>query len=157
QSWIDPAKLRKNLDRVYLYRNLFDADGRLLPKPYKNPHSIEMTQNYAAARMELAYDDRRRGDLASGVRELLRVNRMYPNFPPAQGLLGLFYLEEGDTARCLAYFREEGRGSVTADFFYYDGYCLGRMGRIDDAVVKLLMAARMDPGDLQALETAKEL
>src|SRR5262249_30200538 len=64
QSWIDAAKVRANLDGAYVYRNLFDSDGRLLRRPYKNPHSILMTQNYAAARMELAYDDRRRGNLA---------------------------------------------------------------------------------------------
>jgi len=157
QSWVDRTKLRDNLDRAYVYRHLFAADGRLLPHPYKNPHSILMTQNYAAARMELAYDDRRRGDLAGGGAELERVERMYPGFPPAQGLLGLFYLEMGDTARCLAYFRRGERGPATADFFYYDGYCLGRMGRIDEAVEKLSIADRMDPGDLQALETAHDL
>jgi tetratricopeptide (TPR) repeat protein len=116
-----------------------------------------MTQNYAAARMELAYDDRRRGDLTGGVEELRKVERMYPGFPPAQGLLGLFYLEQGDTAQCLAYFRAGEPGRATADFFYYDGYCLGRMGRIDEAVEKLLIADRMDPGDPQALETALDL
>jgi hypothetical protein len=157
QSWVDAAKLRANLDSVYVYRNLFDTDGRLLAHPYKNPHSILMTQNYAAARLELAYDDRRRGNLADGVRELQLVDRMYPGFPAAQGLLGLFYLEEGDTARSRAYFQEGERGPVSADFFYYDGYCLGRMGRIDEAVEKLLIAARMDPGDVQALETARDL
>ena len=157
QSWVDGAKLRDHLDRAYVYRNLFSQDGSLLARPYKNPHSILMTQNYAAARMELAYDDRRRGDLAGGARELERVDRMYPGFPPAQGLLGLFYLEEGDTARCLDYFREGERGPATADFFYYDGYCLGRMGRIDEAVEKLAIADRLDPGDPQALETAREL
>jgi hypothetical protein len=160
-SWVDAAKVRTNLDHVYLYRNLFDADGRLLAHPYKDPHSIRMTQNYAGARLELAYDDRRRGDLARGVQDLLVLDRMYPDFPAAQGLLGLFYLEEGDTAGCLAYFREREQarepGRVSADFFYYDGYCLGRMGRIDEAVDKLSLAARMDPGDLVALEAARDL
>ncbi len=157
QSWIDAARTRENLDRVYLYRGLFDAAGRLLARPYKDPHSLRMTQNYAAARMELAWDDRRRGKLAQGVEELRRVDRIYPAFPPAQGLLGLFYLEEGDTAASRAYFRERERGPVTADLFYYDGYCLGRMGRIDEGVEKLLVAARMDQGDVQALETARDL
>jgi Protein O-mannosyl-transferase TMEM260-like len=156
-SWIDAARTRDNLDRVFLYRGLFDADGRLLARPYKDPHSLAMTQNYAAARMELAWDDRRRGDLARGIDDLQRVDRMYPDFPPAQGLLGLFYFEAGDTAASRAYFRERERGPVTADLFYYDGYCLGRMGRIDEAVGKLAIAARMDPGDVQALETARDL
>ncbi|HKA24767.1 MAG TPA: DUF2723 domain-containing protein [Candidatus Eisenbacteria bacterium] len=156
-SWIDPAKVRANLDHVYLYRNLFGPDRSLLAKPYKNPHSIEMTQNYAAARMELAYDERRLGHLPSAIDDLLAVDRMYPDFPPAQGLLGLFYLEEGDTARCLAYFREREQGRATADLFYYDGYCLGRLGRIDEAVAKLSIADRMDPGDLGALQTAHDL
>src|SRR5262249_45620232 len=86
-----------------------------------------------------------------------RVDRMYPGFPAAQGLLGLFYLEEGDTARSRAYFQEGERGPVMADFFYYDGYCLGRMGRIDEAVGKLAIADRREPGDPQALETARDL
>jgi hypothetical protein len=157
RNWIDARQVRENLDRTYVYRNLFDHEGNLLAHPYKNPHSILMTQNYAAARLELAYDDRRRGELGAGIRELQRVDRMYPGFPAAQGLLGLFYLEEGDTARSRAFFQEGERGPVTADFFYYDGYCLGRMGRIDEAVAKLSIADRMDPGDLQALETARDL
>jgi Flp pilus assembly protein TadD len=72
---------------------------------------------------------------------------MAPGFPPADGLLGLYALDAGDTARCLAYFQERERRRPSSDLFYYYGICLGALGRTDEAVAKLLEAARLDPDD----------
>src|SRR2546426_7251090 len=113
-----------------------------------------MAQNYPAARLELAYAYRERGRFADGVEQLERIERMAPGFPPAQGLLGLYFLEAGDTSRSLAYFREGERRRPSSDLFYYYGTCLGAMGRTDEAVAKLLEAERLSPEDAEPYAAA---
>jgi hypothetical protein len=145
RTWVNEAVVRRRLDREYSYRSLYDESGRLLAHPYKDENALRMAQNYPAARLELAYALRRQGRIAEGIAELERVDRMAPDFPPADGLLGLYYLDAGDSVRCLAYFRDRERRRPSAELFYYYGMCLEAMGRKEEAErVRRRMGTRIE-------------
>src|SRR5262249_50552739 len=59
RNWMDAEKIRHNLYDVFLYRNLFDKDGNYVTHPYKDENARRLSQNYAAAHQQLAYDYRR--------------------------------------------------------------------------------------------------
>jgi tetratricopeptide (TPR) repeat protein len=92
--------------------------------------------------------------MGPAIAELQRVMRMFPDFPQVEAILGVFYMDAGDTARAFEYFREKERTHPTSDLYYYEGITLGTMGRIDEAVAKLLKAGEIDPDETQAYKAA---
>jgi tetratricopeptide (TPR) repeat protein len=154
RSWMDSARVRQNIYETFRYRNLFDADGNFLARPYKDDNSRRLTQNYASAHMQLAYAYRREGRHPQAVAEVERVLRMFPEFPQVEGVLGVFYLDAGDTARALAYFRDRERTRPTSDLLYYYGVTLNYAGQVDSAVAKFLRAGELDPQEVQAYKAA---
>jgi tetratricopeptide (TPR) repeat protein len=154
RNFMDTSLVRRNCYTVFRYRNLFDADGNFLARPYKDDNSRRLTQNYASAHMQLAYAYRRAGQHAAAVAEVERVARMFPEFPQVEGVLGVFYFDAGDTARALAYFRERERLRPTSDVLYYYGVTLNFLGQTDSAVAKFLRAGDLDPTEVQAYKAA---
>ena len=154
RTWMDTSLVRRNLYQTFRYRNLFDAQGNFVEKPYKDDNSRRLTQNYASAHMQLAYAYRRAGRLRDAVGEVERVGRMFPDFPQVEGVLGYFYYDAGDTAKALDYFRERERRRPTSDLLYYHGLMLSDLGQTDSAVVKLLHAGELDPTEVQAYKVA---
>src|SRR5262249_2294349 len=50
---IDTLRTRENLYQVFQYQGLFDHQGNYLPVPYKDENAYRLTQNYAAAHLQL--------------------------------------------------------------------------------------------------------
>src|SRR5262249_33925806 len=92
RGWIGPTRMRRNLYEVFKYRGLYDESGNLLSHPFKDDNARRLTQNYMAAHMQLAFEERRAGQYALAMDELRRASRMAPNFSQAIGLLGMFQL-----------------------------------------------------------------
>jgi len=157
RTWVDRPTLLRRLDHEYRYRGLYDEQGNWLPRPYKDENATRMARNYPAARLELAYALHRAGRVAEGIAQLERIERMDPGFTGADGLLGLYYLDAGDSSRSLAYFRERERREPSADLFYYYGICLGALGRTDEAVAKLERAGELDPADAEPWQAAARI
>jgi len=157
RNWMDTEKIKHALYDVCLYRNQFEKDGTYILKPYKDENARRLSQNYAAAHQMLAYEYRRQKRFDDAVSELQFVERMYPEGSPVEGVIGLFYLDAGDTARALAYYEERVRTHPSSDIYYYYGVCLGFLGRVDDAVKQLLKAGEVDPTEVQAYKAAYAL
>jgi tetratricopeptide (TPR) repeat protein len=157
RNWMDTEKIRHNIYDVFLYRNLFDKDGNYIVHPYKDDNARRLSQNYAAAHQQLAYEYRRERKFERAIDELARVNRMFPDFSPVEGVMGLFIIDSGDTNRALAYFAERARKHPNSDVYYYWGVALGYLGHVDDAVQKFLKAGALDPGETQAYKAAYAL
>jgi tetratricopeptide (TPR) repeat protein len=157
RTWVNEPAVRRRLDHDYVYRGLYDERGSWRESPYKDENATRMARNYPAARLELAYALHRQGRIAEGIDQLERIERMDPGFTGADGLLGLYYMDAGDTARSLAYFQDRERREPSSDLFYYYGVCLGALGRTDEAVAKLERAGTLDPADSEPWRTAAGL
>jgi tetratricopeptide (TPR) repeat protein len=154
KNWLDIGRTDENLYRKFQYRSLFDDNGNWLAVPYKDENTRRMSQNYGAAHLQLAYEYRRRGEYDKAIAELQRILRMFPDYPVA-GLLGLFYLDSGDSTRAIAHFREQmQRRPNDTDLIYYYGVALGFLGQTDSAVAMLLRAGESDPNEVQAYKAA---
>ena len=157
RNYMDAEKIRHNLYEVFLYRNLFDKDGNYVVHPYKDENARRLSQNYAAAHQQLAYEYRRQKKYDQAIAELGYVNRMFPDFSPVEGVMGLFIMDSGDTAKALAYFADRAQKHPNSDVYYYWGVALGFLGHTDDAVQKLLKAGDLDPEEVQAYKAAYAL
>jgi Tfp pilus assembly protein PilF len=157
RNWMDAEKIRHNLYDVFLYRNLFDKEGNYVTHPYKDDNARRLSQNYAAAHQQLAYEYRRQKKYDQAIAELAYVNRMFPDFSPVEGVMGLFIMDSGDTAKALAYFADRAKKHPNSDVYYYWGVALGFLGHTDDAVQKLLKAGELDPDEVQAYKAAYAL
>jgi tetratricopeptide (TPR) repeat protein len=148
---IDTTLVRKNLYEVFRYDNLYTPDGTYIPVPYKDVNAYRLTQNYAAAHLQLGFRYRLDGRRDEAIRELERVLRMYETFPAARPALGMFYLENGDTARALEFFEESRKVAPgDKDLAYYHAVTLGLSGRVDDALARFREAIALDPDDAQS-------
>jgi tetratricopeptide (TPR) repeat protein len=148
-NYMDVPMVKKRLYEDFVYESLFDEDGNFLEKPYKNENARRLSQNYAAAHIQLAYHYRRLGDYQSARAEFERVLRMFPDFGAVRAQLGAFLLESGDTTAAMEYFAIQSVEHPNADLLYYYGMALGITGQTDSAVVKLEAAVRLDPSDPQ--------
>lgn len=148
---LDTTAIRRNLYEVFRYSNLYTEDGTYIEKPYKDENAYRLTQNYAAAHMQLGFRYRLDGRRTEAVAELERILRMYPTFPAVRPALGMFFLENGDTARALAFF-EESRPITPRDkdLAYYHAVALGLAGRIDESLARFREAIELDPDDGQS-------
>ncbi|MEP7027543.1 MAG: DUF2723 domain-containing protein [Candidatus Eisenbacteria bacterium] len=148
---IDTTAIRNNLYNVFRYRGLFAPDGTYLDKPYKDENAYRLSQNYAAAHMQLGFRYRLDGRRREAVAELERILRMYPTFPAVRPALGMFYLEVGDTAKGLAFFDESQKLTPNdPDLAYYHGVALGLVGQDDRALKRLNDAIDLSPDDGQS-------
>jgi len=148
---IDTTATRKNLYQVFRYHGLFDKDGNYLDKPYKDDNAYRLTQNYAAAHLQLAFRYRLDGRRPEAIHELERILRMYPGFPATRAALGMFYLENGDTAKGLAFFAASQKVAPNdPDLAYYHGIALGLTNHVDESAKRLNDAINLTPDDGQA-------
>ncbi len=155
---LDTLLTRKNMYEVFRYDGLYTKDGTYLDVPYKDENAYRLTQNYAAAHMQLAFRYRQDGRRAEAIAELERILRMYPKFPTARPALGMFLLEHGDTAKALVFFEQSK--AITPndkDLAYYHAVTLGLVGRIDESVTRFDDAIGLDPDDGQTYFAAYSL
>ncbi len=147
---IDTTRTSHSLYSVFRYRGLFSPNGTYLPTPYKDENAYRLTQNYAAAHMQLGFRYRLDGRRKEAVAELERIIRMYPTFPAVRPALGMFYLEVGDTAKGLAFFDQSLKVTPNdPDLAYYHGITLGIVGQTDRALKRLNDAIELAPDDGQ--------
>jgi tetratricopeptide (TPR) repeat protein len=65
--------------------------------------------------------------------------------------LGMFHLENGDTARALAFFEESAKVTPNdRDLAYYHAVALGLAGQVDKSLARFRDAIRLDPDDGQS-------
>ncbi len=157
-SRMDTTLTRRNLYEVFRYDGLFAADGTYLDKPYKDENAYRLTQNYAAAHLQLGFRYRQDGRRAEAIAEMERILRMYPAFPAVRPALGMFLLENADTAGALAFFEQsKSIAPNDKDLAYYHAVTLGLTGRMDESAKRFADAIRLDPDDGQSYYAAYSL
>jgi Tfp pilus assembly protein PilF len=142
----DAEATRHALYDVFKYRGLFNLDGSWDTKVYKDENASTLSRNYAAAHLELAYYDRRAGQLAKAIGEMERVERMFPGFVDVQLPLGSFYVEAGDTAKAIQLFTRLAKvHPEDAEVRYYYGVSLLFQHRPEEGLKEFEAAIRIDP------------
>jgi lipoprotein NlpI len=150
-SRLDTLKIRKNMYEVFHYDGLYAKDGTFLEKPYKDENAYRLTQNYAAAHLQLGFRYRLDGRRDEAIAELERILRRYPSFPAVRPALGMFYMENGDTTRALEFFEQSRKVTPNdRDLVYYNAVALGLSGRIDQSLATFRQAIALDPDDGQS-------
>ena len=149
QNWMHVPTVRTRLYDDFLYRHLFDENGNFMDRPYKDENAMRLSQNYAAAHIQLAYYHRRIGEYDTAIAELERVLRMFPDFQSVEAQIGAFYIEKGDTLRAIDYFRERAEINPTGELYYYYGMLLGMRGDRESAKSAFRQAIALDPSDPQ--------
>jgi tetratricopeptide (TPR) repeat protein len=148
---IDTTATRHNLYDVFRYTGLFDRNGNYLDKPYKDENAYRLTQNYAAAHLQLAFRYRLDGRRPEAIGELERILRMYPTFPATRAALGMFYIENGDSAKALQFFAASEKITPNdPDLAYYHGIALGLTNHVDLALARFNDAINLSPDDGQS-------
>lgn len=122
QTDIDEKVTRHNVYDVFRYQGLFTADGSWDPTVYKDDNASTLSRNYAAAHLQLAMHYRDQGRLADAIKEMERVERMFPDFVGAFIPLGKMYMEDGDTTKAHELFsRLVKRHPDNPDAFFHYG------------------------------------
>ena len=144
---IDVAATERNLYHRFLYRGLFQADGRWDPTVYKDENASTLTRNYAAAHLQLAFYHRQRGEREPAIAEMERVRRMFPEYTEASIWLGGYYLDTGDTARAVALFGALARQRpADPEVRYYYGITLAFLRDVTGALREFDAAIALEPG-----------
>ena len=142
----DEPATHKALYETYQYRGLFNPDGSLEPKVYKDDNAQNLSRNYAFAHMQLAQHYRRIKDYPKAIAEMERVTRMFPDWVEIQAPLGGIYLAAGDSAKAWAFY--DGltkRVPGSAEAHYYRGAALGYRGKPEEAVEEFRLSRKLDP------------
>lgn len=142
----DEPATHKALYETYQYRGLFNPDGSLDPKVYKDDNAQNLSRNYAFAHMQLAQHYRRLKDFPRAIAEMERVSRMFPDWVEIQAPLGGIYLAAGDSAKAWEFY--DGltkRAPRSAEAHYYRGAALGYQGKANEAVEEFRISRRLDP------------
>ncbi len=142
----DEPATHKALYETYQYRGLFNPDGSLEPKVYKDDNAQNLSRNYAFAHMQLAQHYRRIKDYPKAIAEMERVTRMFPDWVEIQAPLGGIYLAAGDSAKAWEFY--DGltkRAPGSAEAHYYRGAALGYRGKPEEAVEEFRLSRKLDP------------
>jgi tetratricopeptide (TPR) repeat protein len=152
---VDAEKTRHNMYDVFRYRGLFKKDGSWDSTVYKDENAATLSRNYAAAHLQLAFLYEKQHHLPDAIRELERVERMFPGYVDVIVPLGKFYLEDGDTARAVDLFRRlVTRNPNNSEAHYYLGITLMFQHHADVAIQELDRAIALDRQNFYAYVAA---
>jgi Flp pilus assembly protein TadD len=87
---------RRNLEEVYKYRGLLNADGKLDETIYRDENERKLITNYAAAWARMALALRDAGRIDQAIECLQRAIEIAPDYDPIVGGFGGMLLESGD-------------------------------------------------------------
>jgi tetratricopeptide (TPR) repeat protein len=106
-NMINREKMEENVWHNYSYAGLLDADWKYDDTTYQPPFVRRLIQNYAAAFTQLGYLASQEQDYAAAIKNLEPAEQIAPDLPPVVMWLGWYYLEIGDTARGVSYYKEK--------------------------------------------------
>ncbi len=102
---INVTRLEANVTRNYDYTGILTPDWKRDRSIALPPYTEHLIQNYAAAFIQLAYIAHQDSAYDKAVRYLEAASEISPHMQPPRQMLGVFYMDAGDTARAVEYYK----------------------------------------------------
>jgi hypothetical protein len=110
-NMINVPKLEECIVDEYSYGGILTSDWKRDKSIYLQPYIEHLIQNYSAAFVQLAYEKHKAGDFASALKYMEISNEISPQLAPPRQLLGLYYMDAGDTTGAIEFYLEGLRKS----------------------------------------------
>jgi hypothetical protein len=111
ENMVNVDKLEDCIVNEYTYGGILDKNWKRDTSIYLQPYIEHLIQNYSAAFVQLAYEKHKAGDYATALRYMEISGQISPRLEPPRQLLGLYYLDAGDTVGAIQYYMDALRGS----------------------------------------------
>jgi tetratricopeptide (TPR) repeat protein len=148
---VNLERTRRNLEEIYHYRGLLDANGKLDRNVYRDPNEQKLITNYAAAWARMALRYREEGNYDAVLECMYKALNVAPDYDPISSSLGGLLVEAGRFDEALDFYRERyeriRRGDVPEDLRVYMGlaYLARRADNQEEALHWYLEGYRVDP------------
>jgi tetratricopeptide (TPR) repeat protein len=154
-NMINVTRLEKNIWENFKYDGILTADWKRDHSIYLPDYTEHLIQNYAAAFVQLSYIQHQDSSYADAVRSMEVAGQISPNMEPPRQLLGLYYLDAGDTAKAVAYYLDRLRAQPgDVQLMYRLGGVYERIGEYGKALDLLDAILAEDPEDRDLTVTA---
>ncbi len=155
KSMVNVERLEDNLWNQYTYEGILDDNWKRDDSLYRPVYVTRLIQNYSAAFTQLGFQYGRENDFEAAVKNLEVALEISPNLDPPLLWLGWYYLEKGDTARAVSFYKQQSkRRPDRPDLLYRLAGVYERLGQLDSALVAIDELVRRDPDHRDAVMSA---
>jgi len=155
ENMINVTRLERNLNENYKFTSILDENFERDHSVYLPPHTEHLIQNYAAAFIQAAWISHQDSAFDKALHYMKVAHEISPHMQPPRQMLGLFYLDAGDTNQAFQFYHEkleEDPGDYTMKYRLAGIY--ERFGDFDSALELLDQVVAAAPGDRELLSTA---
>jgi hypothetical protein len=157
-NMINVTRLEKNVWESFKYDGILTADWQRDRSLHLPTHTEHLIQNYAAAFVQLAYIQHQDSAYADAQRSMAVAGQISPNMEPPRQLLGLYYLDAGDTASAIGYYLDRLRAQPgDIQLMYRLGGVYERIGEYEKSLDLLDAILADDPEDRDLTVTAHSI
>ncbi|HEX5133427.1 MAG TPA: DUF2723 domain-containing protein [Candidatus Krumholzibacteria bacterium] len=103
-NMVNLPRLEDCIVHEYTYGGILTADWKRDQSLYLQPYIEHLIQNYSAAFVQLAYEKHKGGDYADAVKYMEVANEISPQLAPPRQLLGLYYMDAGDSTAAVQFY-----------------------------------------------------
>jgi tetratricopeptide (TPR) repeat protein len=135
ENMVNVTRLERNVYDNFKYDTILDENWERDRSVFLPQHTEHLIQNYAAAFVQLAYIQHQDSSFDKALRSLKTAGEIAPNMEPPRQLLGLYYLDIGDTTEAIEHYMEilrEDPGDL--QIMYRLGGVYERMREFDKAL-----------------------
>ncbi|HEX5132096.1 MAG TPA: DUF2723 domain-containing protein [Candidatus Krumholzibacteria bacterium] len=111
ENMVNVPKLENCIVNEFTYGGILDKNWKRDNSIYLQPYIEHLIQNYSAAFVQLAYEKHREGDYQQAARYMAVSGQISPQLEPPRQLLGLYYLDAGDTTQAVQFYLDALRES----------------------------------------------
>jgi tetratricopeptide (TPR) repeat protein len=104
ERMVNVPKIENCIVNEYRYTGILTPDWKRDGGVYLQPYVVHLIQNYSVAFMELSFAKHQAGDYDAAIRYMQIAQEISPQLDPPRQLLGLYYLDAGDTARAVQHY-----------------------------------------------------
>ncbi len=152
RNMVNVDKLEDNIWDKFDFGGILDDDWKLDNTVYRPSYVRRLIQNYAAAFTQLGFEQGRRDNYGDAVKNLEVALQISPNLQPPLLWLGWYYLEKGDTAAAVAFYKREiNRQPDQTDLLYRLAGVYERLGYLDSALISIDELIRRNPNHRDAV------
>ena len=104
ERMVNVPKLEDCIVNQYKYSGILKADWTRDGSVFLQPYVVHLIQNYSVAFMELSFAKHEAGDYQGAIKYMQIAQEISPHLDPPRQLLGLYYMDAGDTARAVQHY-----------------------------------------------------